>query len=63
MKFIVGGSIDRRTGEITDIYADCTEAQADAIVRNILGIQSMPARPKPKTSANAHGSDQTQYRE
>lgn len=51
MMFPVGGSIDRRTGEITDIYADCTEEQADAIVRNILGIQSMPPRPKPKGGA------------
>lgn len=50
MKFPVGGSIDRRTGEITDIYADCTEEQADAIVRNILGIH-MPPRPKPKNGA------------
>lgn len=54
MKFIVGGSIDRRTGEITDIYADCTEEQADTIVRNLLGIHSFPAQPKPIGSATNH---------
>ena len=54
MKFIVGGSIDRRTGEITDIYADCTEEQADTIVRNILGIHSLPAQHKPTSGATNH---------
>lgn len=54
MKFIVGGSIDRRTGEITDIYADCTEEQADTIVRNLLGIHSLPAQHKPTGGATNH---------
>lgn len=57
MKFIVGGSIDRRTGEITDIYADCTEEQADTIVRNILGIHSLPAQHNPTVCATNHEKD------
>ena len=57
MKFIVGGSIDRRTGEITDIYADCTEEQADTIARNLLCIHSLPAQPKPIGSVTNHENE------